>query len=198
DLFLERRGDGPTGSASLSLLWASRTFPDFLSGREEAVEVTYPPVFDRRADLDLTLRLPVGTAWNLGARWHVGSGTPFTRPVASYAYFSPEVTGGGGLRWQGTPEVEREAEEDVGPRALAVVLGPRNGARLPVYHRLDVSARRTCRPSWGEVTASLDILNVYNQMNVLSYFFDYSRTPPLRTGFSMFPFLPTLGVEVRF
>ena len=44
----------------------------------------------------------------------------------------------------------------------------------------------------------LSILNVYNQKNVLFYFFEYDEDPPVRTGISMFPFLPTLGLEVSF
>jgi hypothetical protein len=199
DFFLERRGDGPTGSASLSLLKADRTFPDFQSGREEGSEITYPPVFDRRADLDVVLRLPLGERWDIGARWHVGSGTPYTRPRGSYAYFSPEQTAGGRLRWQGhNHEGEDEADGGSGAQSYAVVLGSRNGARLPVYQRLDFGVRRTFRPSWGRLTASLDVLNVYNQSNVLFYFYDFTKAQPVRTGFSMFPFLPTIGVEVRF
>ena len=44
----------------------------------------------------------------------------------------------------------------------------------------------------------LNLVNVYNQRNVLFYFFEYERTPPVRSGVSMFPVLPTFGVEVRF
>ena len=42
------------------------------------------------------------------------------------------------------------------------------------------------------------MINVYNQKNVLFYFFDYDRSPPRRSGVSMIPVLPTLGVEISF
>jgi hypothetical protein len=33
---------------------------------------------------------------------------------------------------------------------------------------------------------------------VLFYFYNFDRTPPTRSGISMFPVLPTIGVEVAF
>ncbi len=199
DFYLERRGPGPNGSLSLSWLKADRTFPDFLSGAEEVEEITYPPVFDRRVDLDLVVRLPLDGGWDIGARWHVGTGVPYTRPLASYAYFSPRQTRDGVLRWQFNPEDEPGGEpDDDQANPYGVILGPRNGERYPIYHRLDLSVRRTFTPRWGTVVPYLDVLNLYNRTNVLFYFYDFSGDRPVRTGLSMFPLLPTFGVEVRF
>jgi hypothetical protein len=78
------------------------------------------------------------------------------------------------------------------------VLGPRNAERYPGYHRLDLTVRKTIRKSWGTITPYLDIINVYNRKNPLFYFYEYDRTPAVRSGISMFPFLPTLGAEVKF
>ena len=52
--------------------------------------------------------------------------------------------------------------------------------------------------SWGHITPYLDVLNVYDRKNVLFYFYKFDRTPPTRSGISMFPVLPTIGVEVGF
>ena len=52
--------------------------------------------------------------------------------------------------------------------------------------------------SWGTITPYVSVLNVYNQRNVLFYFFEYDRTPPTRSGVSMFPVLPTFGMEIAF
>src|SRR3712207_1899134 len=93
-------------------------------------------------------------------------------------------------------EEEEEGEGDGPP--LYVVLGPRNQERYPSYHRLDVTVRRTFRPRWGSWTPYLQVLNVYNRRNVLFYFYKYDRTPATRSGISMFPVLPALGVEVSF
>ena len=44
----------------------------------------------------------------------------------------------------------------------------------------------------------MDVLNLYNRRNVLFYFFQYQDDPPVRSGISMFPLLPTFGVEIAF
>ena len=78
------------------------------------------------------------------------------------------------------------------------MLGPRNGARYPIYHRLDLSFRRTSVKSWGTLTPYINLLNVYNHANPLFFFYEYDNTPPVRTGVSMFPLLPTIGLEATF
>ncbi len=194
DLLVRREApSGVSGWLALSWLRARRTFPDALVPGDPPPDVTYPPVFDRRWDVDLVLQLPLPGPWSGGLRWNLGSGTPFTRPVGTFAYYQPRLPlGDGALWWQGT----EAGDSRLG--GYAVVLGPHNGARLPAYHRLDLSVRRRFEPSWGRVTVSLDVLNVYDRKNVLFYFYQYQDDPPVRSGISMFPVLPTLGVEVSF
>lgn len=193
DFFVRRSGTPVDGWLALSLLKAERTFPDVYSGAEERPEVTYPPIFDRRLDLDLVLRFPAPRGWEGGLRLNVGTGTPYTRPLASFAVYQPRfLKDGGRSGWGG----EGESGSDFS--GYAVLLGDRNGERYPLYHRLDVSFRKDFPKGWGVLTPHVDLINVYNRRNVLFYFYEYERTPPVRSGISMFPFLPTVGVEVRF
>ena len=185
DFFVRKTGEGVTGWVSASWLRATRTFPNFLSGRNPPPDHTYPPIFDRRLDLDVVLRIPMPAGLRGGLRWNLGTGLPYTRPLASFVYFSPQNVSGGRLTMQ----------ED---EANAMLLGSRNGNRYPAYHRLDLSMRRTFTFGWGTLTPHLDVLNVYNRRNVLFYFFDYSAETATRSGLSMFPILPTVGVEVAF
>ncbi len=185
DFFVRKTGEGVTGWVSASWLRATRTFPNFLSGRTPPPDHTYPPIFDRRLDLDVVLRIPMPAGLRGGIRWNLGTGLPYTRPLASFVYFSPQNVSGGRLTMQD--------DED-----NAMLLGSRNGARYPAYHRLDLSMRRTFTFDWGSLTPHLDVLNVYNRKNVLFYFFDYSADMATRSGLSMFPILPTVGVEVTF
>ena len=188
DLLLRKDTGQLTGWASLSLLKAERSFPDPLS--PGSPEVTYPPIFDRRADLDVVLNFPFLWGWDAGLRWNFGTGIPYTRAVGSYAYYSPQFVGPGRLEWS------VDDGEDFG--SYGVVLGPRNGERYPLYHRLDLSLRKTWVKSWGSLTPYLSLLNVYNKTNPLFYFYEYDSTPPVRTGVSMFPLLPTIGLEATF
>lgn len=178
------------GWITVSLLRAERTFPDPL--RVTPRPVTYPPIYDRRVDVDLVLRYPLPGGIDGGLRFNFGSGLPYTRPVAAYPLWSYRVPDG-----QLVPQDFGPGGDDDVP--TAVVLGDRNGERYPSYHRLDASFRKTYRKSWGTITPFVDLLNLYNRKdNVLFYFFDYNAQPAERTRISMLPVLPTLGVEVRF
>jgi hypothetical protein len=194
DFFLRRSGASTTGWLTVSFLKASRSFPDFLTGLSPAPEITYPPIFDRRVDLDLVVQRDLGRGLEAGLRWNFGTGLPFTRPLGTYRYFSPRLLPGTGLDW----DVDEDQGEEGGDELYGVVLSDRNASRYPSRHRLDVSLRWTLDRSWGRMTPYISILNVYNRKNVLFYFYEYQRDPPVRTGISMFPFLPTLGLEVSF
>ena len=183
DLYVKRDRGPTTGWISVSFLKTVRTFPDTRVGIEPQPRITYPPVFDRRFEIDLSLRRDLGW-WGLemGVRANFGTGLPYTRPLGTYQIYR--------TRFITSVLVP---EEDA-----AVVLGPRNRARYPARHRVDLSLRKTITRSWGVMTPYLSVINVYNKKNVLFYFFDYSSSPPTRQGLSMIPFLPTAGFEVSF
>ena len=183
DLYIRRDRGSTTGWISVSFLKTLRSFPDTRSGMEPPPLITYPPVFDRRFEVDLALRRPLGW-WGLelGVRANFGTGLPFTRPRGIYHVYRTHLVGGG-ASFEDEP---------------AVLLGPRNGSRFPARHRLDLSFRKTVTKSWGTMTPYLSVINVYNKKNVLFYFYDYGATPPTRSGVSMIPLLPTLGLEASF
>lgn len=191
DLLLRRETGSVSGWIAASLLKAERTFPDPLSPLWPSPEISYPPVFDRRLDLDLVLRYPLPRGWEGGLRWNLGTGIPYTRAIGSYAYYQPRPIRGGRLEWSG-------AGDDEGPDEYGVVLEPRNRSRYPTYHRLDLSARRAFRKSWGVLAPYVNVLNVYNRRNPLFFFYEYESSPAVRSGISMFPVLPTFGLEVTF
>ncbi len=188
---LARRTAGPLqGWVALSYLRATRTLPDPLAAGWEDLppEITFAPIFDRRIDLDLVVQYDAPRGIELGARWNFGSPLPYTRPVGQY------------VAWRYNPlrgRYEPTASGGDGP-PLYVVLGERNAERYPPYHRLDVTVRRTFERPWGSWTPYLQVLNVYNRRNVLFHFYNYDRVPPTRSGLSMFPLLPAVGVEMSF
>jgi hypothetical protein len=192
DFLLRKETGAVTGWTAVSVLKAERSFPDPLSPLQPRPEVTYPPVFDRRVDMDVVLNYPAPWGWEGGLRWNFGTGIPYTRAIGSYAYYSPRFVEGGGLEWSG-------AEGESGfIDAYGVVLEQRNSSRFPTYHRLDVSFRKTFTKGWGTLTPYVNVLNLYNRRNPLFYFFEYESNPPVRSGISMFPVLPTFGFEVSF
>ena len=183
DVFIKRDRGNTTGWLSVSFLKTVRSFPDTRVGIDPQPWITYPPVFDRRFEVDLSLRRELGW-WGLdtGMRLNFGTGLPYTKPLGTFHLYRTQFVTGA-----------LEVEDD-----NAVVLGPRNGSRYPARHRLDISLRKTVTKNWGTITPYMSIINVYNKKNVLFYFFDYQSSPPTRQGVSMIPFLPTVGVEVSF
>lgn len=183
DLFVRRDRGRTTGWLSGSFLRATRTFPDARSGLDPAPLISFPPVFDRRFDLDLVLRRSLDW-WALegSLRFNYGTGLPYTRPLGAFGLFRRRPL--------------FEGLEPVGE--TAVLLGSRNGARYPARHRLDIGLRKPIVREWGRMVPYLNVINVYNQKNVLFYLFDYRSEPPSRSGFSMIPILPTVGLEVSF
>jgi hypothetical protein len=175
------------GWLTVSWLRATRTFPDAV--RPDAEPTTYPPIFDRRVDLDLVLRYPLPGGIDGGLRFNLGTGLPYTRPVGAYTTYSYRL---------GDGKMSPPAWGEDGTAPRSVVLGPRNAERYPAYHRLDLSMRREFRRGWGSATPYLDLINVYDRRNVLFYFYDYGADPPVRAGISMLPVVPTVGIEVSF
>jgi len=192
DFLLRKETGAVNGWVAVSYLKAERTFPDPLSPLNPAPEITFAPIFDRRVDVDFVLRYPAPFGWEGGLRWNFGTGIPFTRALGSYSYYTPRYVEGGGLDWTGS-EDDLESQGGYG-----VVVGDRNASRYPNYHRLDVSFRRSFPKTWGSLTPYVNLVNVYNQRNVLFYFYEYNLVPPTRSGISMFPVLPTIGLEISF
>lgn len=190
--FLVRRSSGPlTGWTTISLLRAERTFPDPNALGIDDIDptTTFAPIFDRRLDVELVLQAQLPWELESGLRWNFGSGLPYTRAVGQHFGWEYDIS---------DAEWEPSDFGFGGDAPLFAVLGRRNAERYPAYHRLDVTLRRTFERRWGSFTPYLQVLNVYNQRNVLFYFYNYNGPEPTRSGFSMFPVLPAVGVEVSF
>jgi hypothetical protein len=192
DLMVRRTTGRLRGWMTLSLLKAQRTFPDPLNlGLEGVPEtVTFPPVFDRRVDLDVVGEYLLPGKIEAGLRLNFGTGVPYSRAVAAYVGFETDLVNGG-------YRIPRPIGED--PEVpIYVVPGDRNRQRYPAYSRLDLTFRRTYTRRWGTLTPYAQVLNATNRKNVLFYFYNFDNDPPTRSGITMFPVLPTIGVEATF
>jgi hypothetical protein len=193
DVMVRRTAGRVTGWTTLSLLRARRTFPDPSAQGLDGVPqtVTYAPVFDREVDVNVVLESRLGAGVEAGLRWNYGSGTPYSRPVGDVLVWETNLFGGG---YRVPPPTSTDDPEI--PRWI--VPGRRNAERYPAYHRLDLTLRRPLKKRWGTLTPYFQLLNAYNQKNVLFYFYRYDQTVPTRSGVTMFPVLPAIGVEGTF
>jgi len=162
--------------------WLAYSFS--LSRRTDASGLSYIPAQDRRHELNL-----VGS-WRtsrylFGARFGVSTGTPYTRVDGVYD------------RQRYDPLLDDWEYSDHGA-TRQYLLGPRNGERYPLAHRLDLSLTRIGRDGTARMTPYLSVANVYGAMNPAIYTFDYVGTVHERVGASNFRFLPTFGIRYVF
>jgi hypothetical protein len=108
-----------------------------------------------------------GKHWQLGGRFQLYSGLPYT-PVTGAVFDSD--------------------------RNLYIpIYAPPNSARAPIHHQLDV--RVDYFWNWGpaQMTAFLDVQNVYMNDSVVTYFYGYDYSQ--ETAFKSIPIIPSIGLR---
>ncbi len=139
----------------------------------------FPARYDRRHDLSAILEWTINDRWKLGSTFIYGTGNAITVP--SQRYF---VDGN-----------------------LLDVYGPRNGFRMPAYHRADVGATHTPRPKKGKKRYGQWVFSVYNVYNRLNpYFIYFGNDGAIEEGtldiqayqISLFPILPSVTWNFKF
>ncbi len=108
--------------------------------------------------------------WEIGARWQYATGQPET-PVIGSVYLADA-------------------------NAYVAQYGPVNSARIEDYHAADLRIDRKWKWDSWELSAYLDVTNVYAHARVLGYSFnfDFSQREPI----TELPILPALGVRGTF
>ncbi len=149
--------------------------------RWNGVDTTYAPVFDRRHNVNLvtTYFLDKDKNWEVDFRWNLGSGLPFTQ-TQGYGHL-PTFNNGIGT--------DITTQNDNEP---TIVYGDLNGGRLPVYHRLDISLKRTINLKNSKMEFNLSVTNAYNRANL----FYVDRVTTKRVN--QLPVLPSLGFSWKF
>jgi hypothetical protein len=124
--------------------------------------------FDQRHNLALIFSVKLPRGWQVGGRFRLVSGLPYT-PIL------------GGVQY---------------PGSFAPILGPYNAARFPPFHQLDLRVDKRWVLRRAGVTAFLDVQNVYNRQNVEVYLYSYDFRDV--AGAVGLPIFPSVGVRVDF
>ncbi len=149
--------------------WLSYTCA--LNKRHDAPDVPWRYYdYDQRHSLTLVSSYKVTRKWETGIKWRFASGQPDT-PILGALYDAPHS------RW-------------------LPVYAEVNSERKPAYHRLDLSVSRLSSHDTWQWRWYAEILNVYNSKNVIGY--DYSFDYSSREEIKQIPFLPYVGLEVKF
>lgn len=149
--------------------------------RDDGVRV-YPTIFDRRHNVNVLVTRAFGDNqnWEASLRWNLGSGFPFTQTQGFYE--------------QNNFEDLLSSNLLTGNFGLGTLLSDElNGGRLPYYHRLDASLKRTFEFSkYTSLDVNLSVTNVYDRENI--FFID--RVTNSRVD--QLPILPSLGIQFNF
>ena len=139
DVLLQKQSGRNTGWVSYTLSKVTETFPTLTAG-------AFPADQDQRHELKVVDIHPI-LGWKVSGTWILSSGRPYTAP--------------GGIETITLPFDETRTFE-------RVVAGPKNGERLPAYHRLDLSLTREILPlgDGGKGVLAVSVFNVYNRKNV--------------------------------
>lgn len=170
ELYARKRTGRLNGWVSYTLARAERRVPG-IDPADPGVNGGryYPSPYDRLHDLTVVGFHPLSRRWTLGGVFTLSSGLPATYPVSRY-------------RYQGL---------------LLTEYGPRNGNRLPAYHRLDLTATRTS----GRKQLQLGLYNVYNRFNAQSITFQPTEANPLAleaVQTSVFGIVPSISFSFTF
>lgn len=154
-------------TASYSLAYAYKEINGWL----------YYPRYDARHTLNLSLEYNMGAGWSANTVWVFSTGLPFTPSIGFYdkLYFD-------------NLHEDWFIYNNYNPYSL---LGDKNIARYPNYHRLDISVSKKMEIGPFKISISGSIINIYNRENL----FYYDRGTGKRVN--MLPFLPTATLKVE-
>jgi outer membrane cobalamin receptor len=180
ELFLNKRIGDLTGWIGYTLSWTTRTFAELNQGR------TFYPRYDRRHDVSIALTYKLSDSWELGATWVYGTGQAFTMATGKYVVPNFSSSGFGG--WT----------------RLAYDYSQRNGYRLPAFHKLDLNFAHTFTWFGLPMVFNINIYNAYNRLNPFAQYLttEYDQTTGKNKSvvkqLTLFPFLPTIGLQFSF
>jgi len=165
------------GWVSYSLGYAVYKFDDFANGEP------FYPKHDKRHQVNIYLSRKFGRGWYLSATWVFTSGMPYTEPIGKY--------------WM--PWID-EDWIDPGFGQIEFYYGGYNNRRVPAYHRLDLAISHRSKHKLANIEWYFQILNVYNRKNIYAYTFEESidENEYDKDEISMFPLLPTFGLNIEF
>ncbi|MGH2567539.1 MAG: TonB-dependent receptor plug domain-containing protein, partial [Bacteroidota bacterium] len=173
ELFVERSSGPIRGAVGYTLSWALRQFDDIEEGR------IFPARHDKRHTINIVGGVQLSETWSVSVAWMFSSGQAYTGIVGRYSF-----------RPMGF-------EKLFPPFGYShSLLSSKNGLRLPVYHRLDVSIGKTFRFDHWKLRLRLDVFNVYNRRNALGANPDFSLNAD--PYYRLLPIVPTVTVEAEF
>ena len=170
-----------SGWIGYTLSWTRQKFSNLNAGK------LFYPRYDRRHDVAVTLAYEFSDNWSMGLNWVYASGQGFTIPTGQYVFEQVGVNTQSSLQYNYTE---------------------RNGFKLPAYHKLDLSVAYKFNINNLGFETYLTLYNVYNRKNPFAIY-STNNFAEANGGagslpitqlkeISLFPFIPSIGVTIKF
>ncbi|HES58863.1 MAG TPA: hypothetical protein ENO18_00410 [Caldithrix sp.] len=194
ELMIRKQKGQLTGWLGYSLAFAEKTIElprasYFIDNRNVKREFQkYNPSYDRRHSLTFVANYKTADQWQLSTRISYASGLPETPTIG----------------WQEFYSIGDNPNEVTGE--LTPVKAEKNSERYPDYFRWDISLMKTYRYKSFLIQPYLQIINLTNHENIFIYNYNLQnevdshgkfRTAK-REGVTMFPLIPTVGINFKF
>jgi carboxypeptidase family protein/TonB-dependent receptor-like protein len=170
---LNNDGRGTTAGAELLATYRGGPWFGWLSySYSHSTRIDEPGMASRLFDFDQPHSLNAALSWKRG-RWQLGgrfqlySGLPYTAPVGSVFNSDRNI--------------------------YVPIYGTTNAERAPMHHQLDVRVDYSWRWGPSDFTVFLDVQNVYLNESIARYFYSYDYTQ--RTEFKSLPIIPSIGLR---
>ncbi len=143
--------------------------------KKEVLNKEYVPRYDIRNSIKAIFEFNIYKGWKASTTWVYYTGVPFTLLAGYYdkLHFDNAM----------------DKFSLLGSQIVAPLLGERNAARLPEYHRLDLNISKSFNLSFMKMYLSFSIINVYDRKNI--FYFDRDTGERV----NMLPFLPTFVIK---
>ncbi|MEL7002765.1 MAG: TonB-dependent receptor [Bacteroidota bacterium] len=168
EFLIQKKSGRYTGWISYTLGSVRHTFEAFNGGQE------FPAIQDQLHEFKMLHSIEIDR-WTLSSTFVYGSGRPFSEPLGRY---NIELLDGRSLNYVG--------------------VGPKNGSRLPAYHRLDISAHYKFPIGKHKGDFGISVFNFYNRTNVWYKEYDFSQEPVLVSDITYLGITPNLSFGIQF
>jgi outer membrane cobalamin receptor len=176
EFFLNKRKGNLSGWIGYTLSWSRRQFDELNAGK------VFYPRYDRRNDFSVVLTYKLFENLNIGATWIYANGQKYTLPPGQYI-FDPVGTGG-------------SEQIQFNYKGL-------NTEMFPDYHKLDLSFSYSFKWLNSDFETYLTLYNLYNRHNAFAQYVvlkenDEGEQVPVVKRITLFPFIPSAGIAIKF
>jgi hypothetical protein len=184
ELLVKKDVGTTTGWVSYTWAKAERLFNK--PGQELNFGNVFPDRFDIRNSISVVLSHKFSEEFDLGAVWVYSSGKAGTLAMQEYQLERIETLQGQNYMYSYYGQT-------------GGYISSRNNYRFPAYHHLDLSFNWHKQKKHGVRTWSVQLYNVYNQLNADYLYVDsFNQQGPMLKKLTLFPFIPSFSYSFKF